>query len=69
MGNTPTWPHPLPGKQPDDSIVILEDRDRDGVADKHTVFLDRLNLLHGFGLGEGGVILAQAPNLCVGTGH
>ncbi|MDB4668719.1 SGNH/GDSL hydrolase family protein [bacterium] len=63
VGNTPTWPHPLPGKQPDDSIVILEDRDRDGVADKHTVFLDHLNLLHGFGLGEGGVILAQAPNL------
>ena len=23
VGNTPTWPHPLPGKQPDDSIVIL----------------------------------------------
>ncbi len=63
VGNTPTWPHPLPGKQPDDSIVILEDRDGDGVADNHTVFLDRLNLLHGFGFGEGGVILAQAPNL------
>jgi uncharacterized cupredoxin-like copper-binding protein/glucose/arabinose dehydrogenase len=63
VGNTPTWPHPLPGKQPSDSIVVLEDRDRDGVADGHTVFLDRLNLLHGFGFGEGGVLLAQAPNL------
>ena len=63
VGNTPTWPHPLPGKQPDDSIVILEDRDGDGVADRHTVFLDHLNLLHGFSLGEGGVLLAQAPNL------
>ena len=63
VGNTPTWPHPLPGKQPSDSIVVLEDRDHDGVADGHTVFLDRLNLLHGFGFGEGGVLLAQAPNL------
>ena len=63
VGNTPTWPHPLPGIQPDDSIVILEDRDGDGVADNHTVFLDHLNLLHGFGFGEGGVLLAQAPNL------
>ena len=63
VGNTPTWPHPLPGKQPDDSIVILEDQDHDGVADNHVVFLDSLNLLHGFGFGEGGVLLAQAPNL------
>ena len=62
VGNTPTWPHPLPGKQASDSIVVLEDRNGDGEADKHTVFLDRLNLLHGFGFGEGGVLLAQAPN-------
>ena len=62
VGNTPTWPHPLPGKQPSDSIVVLEDRNHDGVADNHVVFLDHLNLLHGFGFGEGGVLLAQAPN-------
>ena len=62
VGNTPTWPHPLPGKQSSDSIVVLEDRNHDGVADNHVVFLDHLNLLHGFGFGEGGVLLAQAPN-------
>ena len=33
------------------------------MADRHTVFLDHLNLLHGFSFGEGGVLLAQAPNL------
>ncbi len=63
VANTPTWPHALPGKQPQDSIVILEDTDRDGVADKHTVFLDKLNLLHGFCLAGDGAYVAQAPYL------
>ncbi len=63
VGNTPTWPHSLPGKQPKDSIVILEDSDRDGVADKHTVFLENLKLLHGFAPGRGGAYVAQVPNL------
>ncbi len=63
VANTPTWPHALPGKQPKDSIVILEDTDRDGVADKHTVFLDKLNLLHGFGLMGGDAYVSQVPNL------
>ncbi|MGK0185606.1 MAG: azurin/glucose/arabinose dehydrogenase [Verrucomicrobiales bacterium] len=64
VGNTPTWPHSLPGKQPMDSIVILEDNDRDGVADKHTVFLDKMKLIHGFGLADGGgAFVAQVPNL------
>ncbi len=63
VANTPTWPHSLPGKQPRDSVVILEDTDRDGAADKHTVFLDGLNLLHGFALAGGDAYVAQAPNL------
>ncbi len=63
VANSPTWPHPEPGRQPTDSIVILEDTDRDGVADKHKVFLDGLNMLHGFSLGDGGVYFSQAPNM------
>ena len=63
VANTPTWPHPLPGKQPQDSIVILEDTDHDGVADKETVFIDKLNMIHGFALGHGGAYIAQTPNL------
>jgi glucose/arabinose dehydrogenase/lysophospholipase L1-like esterase len=63
VANTPTWPHSLPGKQPRDSLVILEDTNRDGVADKHRVFLDKLNLIHGFALAGKSVYVAQAPQL------
>ena len=63
VANTPTWPHPFPGKQPRDSIVILEDTDHDGVADKETVFIDKLNMIHGFALGHGGAYIAQTPNI------
>ncbi len=63
ISNTPTWPQPLPGEPPSDSIVILEDTDRDGVADKHTVFMDQLNMLHGFTFGDGGVYISQTPNI------
>ena len=63
VANSPTWPHPLPGEQPSDSIVVLEDSDRDGVADRHSVFLDRLNMVHGFAFGDGGAYVSQAPNM------
>ncbi len=63
VANTPTWPHPIPGRQPSDSIVILEDSDRDGVADEHTVFIDKLNMIHGFALGDGGAYISQTPNI------
>lgn len=63
VANTPTWPQPLPGRQSEDSIIILEDADGDGSADKHTVFLDRLMMIHGFALDNGGAYISQAPNL------
>ena len=63
VANTPTWPHSLPGQQPQDSIVILEDIDCDGVADQHHVFLDNLNLIHGFAISGDGAYVAQTPNL------
>lgn len=63
VANTPTWPHPHPGKQPTDSIVILEDSDRDGTVDKQTVFLDKLNMIHGFAFGDGGVYISQTPHI------
>jgi len=63
VANTPTWPQPIPGRQPDDSVVILEDVDKDGRADKHTIFIDNLNMIHGFALGNGGAYISQAPNL------
>ncbi|CAN0408874.1 unnamed protein product [Laminaria digitata] len=63
VANTPTWPQPIPGLQPDDSIVILEDTDWDGVADHHTVFIDKLMMIHGFALADGGAFISQAPNI------
>ena len=63
VANSPTWPHPEVGVPPSDSIVILEDSDHDGRADKHSVFIDRLDMIHGFALGDGGAYIAQTPNL------
>ena len=63
IANSPTWPHPLPGVPPTDSILILEDTDHDGVADSHTVFMDGLNMVHGFALGDGGAYISQTPNI------
>lgn len=60
---SPTYPHYFPGEQPDDKLVILEDRDGDGRADTLTVFADKLYLPMGFELGDGGVYVSQQPNL------
>ncbi len=60
---SPTYPHYFPGEEPDDKLVILEDTDEDGKADKLTVFADRLYVPMGFELGDGGVYVSQQPNL------
>ncbi|MFM7113189.1 MAG: PVC-type heme-binding CxxCH protein, partial [Planctomycetota bacterium] len=46
-----------------DRIVILEDTDGDGRADKRTVFAEGLVNASGIALGAGGVWLAATPNL------
>ena len=63
VANSPTWPHPEVGVPPGDSIVVFEDNDHDGRADKHAVFIDRLDMIHGFTLGDGGAYISQTPNL------
>ena len=57
------YPHWKPGTPMDDKLLILEDTDADGKADKRTVFAGDLNNPTGFEFYNGGVILAQAPNL------
>lgn len=52
-----------PGEKPRDQVKILEDTDRDGRADKVTVFADGLNLATGILVGHGGVYVGQAPYL------
>ena len=63
VATMPSYPQRLPDEEPDDRIVILEDRDGDGRADHHTVFARGLHLPTGFELGDGGAYVAQQPNL------
>ena len=63
VATMPSYPQYLPPHRPDDRILVLEDTDHDGRADKQTVFADGLYLPTGFELGDGGVYVAQEPNL------
>ncbi|MDV6028976.1 MAG: hypothetical protein F9B45_02480 [Phycisphaera sp. RhM] len=58
-----TYPHVYPGKEPNDKLVILEDSDGDGRADKSTVFADDLHVPLSFEFGDGGVYVSEQPNL------
>ncbi|MEW4486570.1 PVC-type heme-binding CxxCH protein [Thalassoglobus sp. JC818] len=58
-----TYPHVYPGNEPDDKIVILEDTDQDGRADKSTVFADDLHIPLSFEFGDGGVYVSEMPHL------
>lgn len=62
VGSMPSYPHYYPGSPPNDQIVILEDTDQDGKADKHHIFADSLYLPLGFELGDGGAYVTQAPD-------
>ncbi|QDT54267.1 Membrane bound L-sorbosone dehydrogenase [Caulifigura coniformis] len=59
----PSYPGYLPGETPDDRILILEDTNGDGKADKSTVFADKLHLPTGIELGDGGAYVGAQPNL------
>jgi len=59
----PTYPHWKPKTPMNDKILILEDTNQDGKADKMTVFADDLHNPTGFDFYDGGVIVAQAPDL------
>ena len=47
----------------DDKVVILEDKDGNGTADKCIVFAAGLHQPTGFELGRGGVYVAQQPDI------
>ena len=57
------YPHWQPKTPMDDKLIILEDTNGDGKADKSTVFAGDLNCPTGFEFWNGGVLLAQQPNL------
>ena len=64
----PSYPHYKPGDpKPNDKILILEDTDNDGKADKQTIFLQGLHVPVGFEITHEGVFIAQGTNLMLYT--
>jgi putative heme-binding domain-containing protein len=60
----PTYPQWKPGDgKPDDRLLILEDTNADGVADKSTVFYDKLHCPTGFEFWNDGVLVVDQPRL------
>jgi len=59
----PTYPHWKPKSPRNDKILILEDTDGDGRADKQTTFAGDLHCPTGFEIVPQGVLVAQAPDL------
>ncbi|MGJ8723630.1 MAG: PVC-type heme-binding CxxCH protein [Roseibacillus sp.] len=64
VATMPSYPHYRPGDAyPDDKILIYEDTDGDGKADKETVFVENIDLPMGFEITDHGVYVSQAPHL------
>ena len=59
----PTYPHWTPTKPMNDCLLILEDTNSDGKADKCITFAGDLHNPTGFEFWGGGVLVAQGPNL------
>ena len=60
-----SWAYPQlkPGEVPDDKVIRLEDTDGDGVADRATVFADGLYIPTGIETANGGLYVAQSPDI------
>ena len=60
----PAYPHYKPGdSKPNDKLLIYEDTDGDGKADKETVFAEGLHLPVGFEFTPEGIYVSQGTNL------
>lgn len=58
-----TVDYPFIKEEGSDRIILCEDTDNDGKADKFTVFAEGFSLLTGMCWVNGGIILAQAPDM------
>ena len=58
-----SYPQARPDALPDDRIYILEDTNRDGRAEKSTLFADRLTIPCGVEPGDGGCYVAASTEL------
>ena len=60
---TTTYPHVFPGDVPNDKIIMLQDTDKNGKADRSTVFAEGLNIPTGLEWGDGGIYVGQNTEL------
>jgi glucose/arabinose dehydrogenase len=60
-----SWVYPQlkPGQKPNDKVLVLEDTNGDGRADKTTVFADGLFIPTGLELGDGGIYVGTGTEL------
>lgn len=63
IASSEVYPHIKPGQEATDKILVLEDTDADGRADKTTVFADGLLIPTGILPGDGGVYVANSTQL------
>ncbi|MFZ4767730.1 MAG: family 16 glycoside hydrolase, partial [Roseimicrobium sp.] len=56
---SPTYPQTVPGVKPSDYILVLEDSDGDGRADKSHRFAEGLTMVQGLEPGEGGLYVCD----------
>ena len=64
VATMPSYPHWRPGDaKPDDKILILEDTDGDGKADKRTIFARGLHIPLSFEFAPGGIYISQSSHL------
>lgn len=57
------YPQIKPGQEADDQILVLEDTNRDGIADRTTVFAEGLLMPTGIEPGDGGAYVGQSTQL------
>lgn len=60
---SPSYPHALPGRKPSDFILVLEDVDGDGKADKSWRFAEGLTMVQGLEFGKGGLYVCDFDRL------
>lgn len=63
IASSNTYPHIAPGDEADDKVLVLEDRDDDGVAETSTIFASGLLIPTGIAPGDGGVYVANSTEL------
>ena len=63
VASWPNYPERTPQSKTGDSLLVFEDTNGDGKADKCTTFIEDLNCPTGFQFYKDGVIVMQAPDL------